>query len=149
MKRLVFLITLVFAFPSYAATWLCKVEDGAGYFWNSGTKSFQPQIFTVNDTYIIRPFNDTDTKPNYAYQDAPPKYVAVELGDDEPVAFWWADLEEANGTRTLLGRYELQFFAKTNELIVEAIWYSVSRPHEEREEFTPYFAIGNCSKLEK
>lgn len=148
MKRFACLLALSFAAPSQAATWLCKVEDGAGYRWIKEEKRFRPQTFTADDTFIVRPFKDTDTAPQYEFQDKPPEYLALELGDDEPVAYWWNDLEDAKGTQSLVGRYVMSFFANSNELVVTSIWYVMSREENEREDYTPYFAIGNCSKIE-
>ena len=107
MKSCLFLLALAISGPTNAATWLCKVDDGAGYRWIGQEKRWRPQTFTADDTFIIRPFKDTDVAPQNLYQDRPPLYLALELEDDEPVAYWWYDSEKAEGTQSLVGRYVL------------------------------------------
>ncbi|MGR3564106.1 MAG: hypothetical protein ACU0FH_14975 [Heliomarina sp.] len=133
------MLALAISGPTNAATWLCKGEDGAGFRWTEQEKGWRPQTFTADDTFIIRPFKDTDVAPQNLCQDRPSLYLALELGDDEPVAYWWYDLEKAEGTQSLVGRYVLQFFENTNELLVTSIWYPVSRDESERAENTPNF----------
>jgi hypothetical protein len=133
--------------PSFAATWLCHAANGVGYSWNKVAQAYQPQIFSSDDRYVLRPFKDTDVDPQYEYQDKPPEYVAVELGDDEIVAFFYYDLEQGNGTNSLVGRYQMQFFSKTNELVIQSIFYGMQMPTEDRGVATPYFAIAKCSEI--
>ena len=147
MLRFVFPLILVAA-PATAETWLCNVQDGAGYRWNPTAQEFQPQTFTANDTYILRPFKPDDRDPELDWKNEPPQYVAVELGEDDVVAYFYSDLAEATGTESLVGRYAMSFYAASNELVVQSFFYPLFTAKDERtNQYTPYFAIGRCSKI--
>ena len=139
---------MLVAAPAYSETWLCSLKDGAGYRWNPGAEEFQPQTFTANDTYILRPFKVEDGDPQYEWKDEPPQYVAVELGEDDVVAYFYIDLAEATGASSLVGRFVMSFYAASNELIVQSFFYPMQIAKAERtNQHTPYFAIGKCSKI--
>lgn len=147
MARTFCILLALLPSPSLAATWLCHASSGVGYTWNKASQIYEPKIFKADGRYVVRPFKDTDVDPEYEFQDKPPQYVAVELGDDKIVAFFYNDLVTGNGTNSLVGTYQMQFYANTNELIIQSIFYPMQMPLEERGVATPYLSIAQCSQI--
>jgi len=139
------LIFLLFSVPSQtlATSWICKTQATVGFEWGNDQGKYRPTFFSSDEDYLIRPWKEEDGRD---YTDlGQPTFVIVELGSNDPIAYFFGDLTDTEYTKSLIGAFEVGFFGNTNEFSISTV-FPLTITKENRTA-NPFMALGACSKL--
>lgn len=143
------LLPIVLLVPSWciaAQAWFCEADNAAGYLWNSEKSVYEPIIFSGKITFIVRQWNINDEDAKHYYTEKQASYLAIELGEVDPFAYFYGDVENSNGIGSMMGSKELTFFAESLEFAITSIFYPMAGA-ESREGTTPYIQVGKCAEM--
>lgn len=121
-----------------AADWICEGKRAVGY--DLGNGQWQRTNFTNPERrFIVRAAAGAER----SVLDGQAKFVAVELGSDDPMAYFTCDIESGNICSSRSGYVELAFSSKS-------LRYSITRTlHfvDGSDQYWPFLEIGFCSKF--